>query len=166
MSNRDGAAVYFYELFLGCAIPQNSAFLTRTFFESTKEFIRELDVSPEKRGDILTGLFTYLKVDNTQTIDIATFADSYLPKGARDNYRSFLTSRNVPTNAIQKDISEIESKLKMRKLVFSRNIRLTAPPEAFKDMIDIETVKGKSVGGKEPPQWTQVTIRDEIRGQE
>jgi hypothetical protein len=77
-----------------------------------------------------------------------------------------MTKRDVPPTAIQKDISEIESKLRMRKLVFSRNIRLTAPPEAFKDMIDIETIEGKARGKAEAPQWTRITIRDQIRDQE
>jgi hypothetical protein len=164
-ANREGAAVYFYELFLGCAFPADAAFMTKAFFEHTRQFIRELDVTPEKRGDLLTGLFTYLKVDNAPTIELNTFAETYLPKAARDNYRDYMTANKLPLTAIPKDIAEIEGKLKMRKLVFSRNIRLTAPPEAFKDMIDIETIEGTG-RGKERPQWTRITIRDQIRDQE
>lgn len=52
--NRDGAAKYFYGVFLGCRFPINSAYLTRSFFESTKDFIRALDVSPEKRRSAST----------------------------------------------------------------------------------------------------------------
>ncbi len=156
---------YFYELFLGCAFPSDAAFMTKAFFEHTRTFIRNLDVTAEKRGDLLTSLFTYLKVDNAPTIDLNTFADSYLPKASRDSYRDYMQANKLPLTAIPKDIAEIASKLRMRKLVFSQNIRLTAPPEAFKDMIDIETIEGTG-RGKERPQWTRITIRDQIRDQE
>ena len=67
-SNRDGAAKYFFELFLGCRMPENSASLTRTFFEHTRKFIVEIPVEAEIKGDLLTSLYTYLKMDQTPTI--------------------------------------------------------------------------------------------------
>ena len=56
--NLDGGANYFYESFLGCMLPVNSAQLTRRFFEGTREFINAIDVSGEKTADLLTGLYT------------------------------------------------------------------------------------------------------------
>jgi hypothetical protein len=53
-TKREGAAKYFYDLFLGCKIPQNSAYLTRSFFEHTREFIRALPVEPEMKDDFAT----------------------------------------------------------------------------------------------------------------
>ena len=47
-ANRDGAAQYFYEAFLGCDLPTNSAQLTKKFFEGTREFIQKLSVSEDK----------------------------------------------------------------------------------------------------------------------
>ncbi|TWA90251.1 hypothetical protein [Bradyrhizobium stylosanthis] len=73
LQNREGAAKYFFDAFLGCQIPQNRAHLTRTFFEHTRTFIRLLPVEPEIRDDLLTSLYTYLKVDQTPTIQVNKF---------------------------------------------------------------------------------------------
>jgi hypothetical protein len=165
-SNRDGAAKYFYDLFLGCRVPENSAFLTKSFFEHTREFIRQIDVEPEKRVDLLTSLYTYLKVDQTPTIEVNAFSTSYIPTENRDTYRNFMEQRKFPLTAVQKDISDLKGMLKQRKLVFAGNIRLTAPPEAFRDLITIETIPQDGVAPGQPSEWTRITVRDRIREQE
>lgn len=165
-ANRDGAAKYFYDSFLGCRVPENSAFLTKAFFENTKEFIKALDVAPEKRADLLTSLYTYLKVDQTPTIEVNGFSTSYIPTDKRDSYRTFMRDRKFPLTAVQKDITELQGVLKLRKVAFKSNIRLTAPPEAFRDLITIETLPQEGTGPGQPSDWTRITIRDEIRDQE
>lgn len=166
-ANRESAAKYFYETFLGCRIPENSAFLTRSFFENTKAFIRNLPAEPEVKDDLLTSLYTYLKVDQTPTIQVNTFSTSYLPNERRDDYRAFMEGKNFPMTAVQKDTADIKSQLRKRRLKFSGSIELSAPPESFKDMITIEAVpaEGDALPGQ-PAQWTRITIRDRIRGQE
>ena len=161
-ANRDGAAQYFYEAFLGCVIPQNSSFLTKAFFDHTKEFIKRLSLPPEKRADLLTGLYTYLKVDNAPTLSVNAFSKNFLPGDTADDFEAFMKQKKFPLGAIQKDISDIQSVLRLRKMVFSNSIKFTAPPEAFKDMVTVESVDGKSKDGT-PQQWTRITIRDHIR---
>ncbi|MBN9603405.1 MAG: nucleoid-associated protein [Afipia felis] len=164
-ANRDGAAQYFYEAFLGCIIPQNSSFLTKAFFDHTRDFIKAMNVPPEKRADLLTGLYTYLKVDNTPTLSVDSFAKNYLPKEAADDFQIFMTQRKFPLTNIQKDIADLQSVLRLRKMVFSNSIKFTAPPEAFKDMVSVETIDGKSQTGV-PQQWTRITIRDHVRDEQ
>lgn len=164
--NRDGAARYFFGLFLGCEIPQNSALLTKSFFEHTRDFIKSLDVAPEQKADLLTSLYTYLKVDQSPTVEVNGFSTSYLPTDKRDGYREFMQGREFPLTAVQKDISDIQSLLKLRKVAFRSNIRLTAPPEAFRDLITIETIPQDGGGPGQPSTWTRIVIRDEIRDQE
>src|SRR5262249_48135870 len=136
-------------------------------FDNTKEFIKKLDVTPETRADLLTSLYTYLKVSLTPTIEVNGFSDSYIPTAAfRDDYREFMIARNFPMSPVSKDISELENVLKLRKVVFNNNIRLSAPPEAFRDLITIETVPKDPVGLGPPSVWTVITVRDEIRDQE
>ena len=163
-ANRNGAAQYFYEAFLCCVIPQNGAFLTKVFFDHTKAFIKDLDLPQEKRADLMTGLYTYLKIDNTPTVSVNSFAKNFLTADAADAFERFMRQKKFPIGAIQKDISDLQSQLRLRKMVFSNSIKFTAPPEAFNDMVTVETVDGKAKDGT-PQQWTRITIHDHIRDQ-
>ncbi|MDP2377627.1 nucleoid-associated protein [Reyranella sp.] len=165
-SNRDGAARYFFESFLGCAIPVNSAALTKAFFENTREFIKAMPATPEKKNDLLTSLYTYLKVDQTPTITVNAFSTSFLPTSVRDGYRDFMKEKKVPLTSIQKDIADIGNALRLQRVGFRNNIRLTAPPEAFQDMIEIETLPQKNAKPGQPSAWTRITIKDQISDQE
>jgi hypothetical protein len=164
--NREGAAKYFFGTFLGCRIPQNSAHLTRVFFDHTRTFIRALPVEPEVKDDLLTSLYTYLKVDQTPTIQVNNFSTAYLPTEARDDYTNFMQGKNFPLNAVQKDISEVGSQLRKRRVRFSGSIELSAPPESFKDLISMETVAADGAAPGQPTQWTIITIKDRIQTQE
>src|SRR5262249_45396930 len=150
--------------FLCCVIPQNSAFLTKVFFDHTKTFIKSLDVPQEKRADLMTGLYTYLKIDNTPTLSVNSFAKNFFDSGVADDFETFMKGKKFPTNAIQKDITDLQGELRFRKMVFSNSIKFTAPPEAFKDMITVETIDGDAKDGA-AQQWTRITIRDHIREQ-
>jgi hypothetical protein len=164
--NREGAAKYFYGTFLGCRMPENSAYLTRSFFENTRDFIRQLPVQPEVKDDLLTSLYTYLKVDQTPTIQVNSFSTAYLPNEAQDDYTNYMRSKNFPLTAVQKDILDLKGQLSKRRVRFSGSIELSGPPEAFKDLIEIETVVGDGTAPGQSPEWTRITIKDRIRAQE
>jgi hypothetical protein len=104
MTISDGAAAaqYFYEAFLGCVIPQNSSFLTKAFFDHTKEFIKGLSLPPEKRADLLTGLYTYLKVDNAPTLSVNAFSKNFLPRDTADDFEAFMKQKNFPLGPFKK----------------------------------------------------------------
>jgi hypothetical protein len=165
-ANREGAAKYFFGAFLGCRIPENSAFLTRAFFENTRDFIRDLPVEPEEKDDLLTSLYTYLKVDQTPTIQVNTFSTTYLPIERQDDFRTFMEGRRFPLTAVQKDTADIKGQLRKRRVRFAGSIELTAPPESFKDLITIETVAAVGARDGQPDQWTRITIKDRIQAQE
>jgi hypothetical protein len=166
LRNRDGGANYFYESFLGCTLPVNSAQLTRRFFEGTREFINAIDVSDEKKADLLTGLYTYLKVDQSPTLELAVFSSQYLGPKLKDDYESFMSAKSFPTIAVSKDTSDIQSYLRKRRLKFSRDIQLTAPPDAFAELIEVRSVEGDPDKSGNRPTWTRITIRDRVRDQE
>lgn len=165
-SNRDGAAKYFYEYFLGCRLREDSARLTRLFFDETREFIRAADISLETKTDLVTSLYTYLKVEQASTISARDFADRFLPQDQRDLFTNHLYARRFPQAAIAKDITEIKNKLRLRKIGFAGNIRLTAPPEAFAELIEVESIPALDAGPGRPTSWTRITIRDHIQVQE
>ncbi|WP_149137302.1 nucleoid-associated protein [Cupriavidus campinensis] len=165
--NKLGAAQYFYETFLGLTFPSNSAFQTKQFHTLTKAFIRTANVNEEKKSDLLNALTTYLKADQTATVQVAAFSDSYLDTPElRDAYTRYMGQKNFPQQAIHKDLTEVASALKNRKLVFSHNIKLTAPADQFEDYVRIQSIDGEPDANGQVPKWTQITVRDHIRDQE
>jgi hypothetical protein len=167
MSNtkRDGAAQYFYESFLGCRLPEDGARLTKQFYEGTRDFINKIEIPEDKKADLLTSLYTYLKVDQTPTIEVSTYSNNYLSPDLKDDYASFMAKKSFPDHAIPKDVSHIQNYLKRRKLRFSRDVQLTAPPEAFNELVRVQLVEGETDETGVKPVWTQITIRDRIREQ-
>lgn len=131
------AARYFYSNFLGLKIPSNSIQRTRDFYDLTTEFISTLKVDDEKKLDLQQALYTYLKVDNQQIIEVSGFAATYLDKGIQDDYAHFMKRKSFPENAIVKDTKLINRKLARRKLTFSGDIKLTAPSAKFSDLVEI-----------------------------
>lgn len=163
-ANRDGAARYFFETFLGLELPKSAARMTRKFWEETTAFIKTAPVPEERKADLLTGLYTYLRVDQTPNVEVATFANTYMEPALRDGYRNHMHREGFPANAVPKDLSDLQGKLKRRRVLFSRDVQLTAPAAAFGDLIEIETIP--SPDGAAAPTWTRITVRDHIREQQ
>lgn len=165
--NRQSAAQYFYDTFLGLAFPSNSAWQTKQFHTLTKEFIRSANVTEETKSDLLGALTTYLKADQGGTIQVNQFATTYMNAAElRDAYATYMQSKDFPVSAIQKDISEVKGSLRDRKITFSNNIRLTGPVEQFQDRVRMRTIDGDAGENGEIPKWTEIIVRDRIRDQE
>lgn len=165
--NKLAAAQYFYDKFLGLEFPSNSAFQTKRFHELTKKFVRGCSIAPEKKVELLNALTTYLKTDQTATIRVQTFADSYIESAnLRDEYTSHMAQNNFPEMGIHKDLSEVETQLRQRKLSFGHSIKLIAPAEEFESYIRIESIDGTPEENGNVPKWTRITVHDQIRDQE
>lgn len=162
-SDRDRAAQYFYGGFLGCNIPVNAARQTKSFFDLTKKFISSMDIPEVAKVDLNTGLYTYLKVDQSQTIDRNTFANQYLKPDMRDAFTTYMERNNFPATVIAKDLTEVAPLLKRRSVVFGSDVRLSAPADRFKELVKIENIKGDANPDGSVPTWTQITVRDNIR---
>ncbi|MBE2168773.1 MULTISPECIES: nucleoid-associated protein [unclassified Cobetia] len=131
------AARYFYSGFLGLRVPENSEQLTRNFYEYTKNFINDSDMSVEDKVDLQQALHTYLKTDQKTTIQSSDFAESYMLEEYKDDYCHYLTGKNFPAQAILKDTSLIKRKLQHRKMSFSTSVRVIAPAESFDEMVQV-----------------------------
>ena len=164
--NRQSAAKYFFDTFLGLAFPSNSAWQTKQFHTLTKDFIRSSNVSEETKSDLLSALTIYLKVDQGGTIQVEQFSTTYLDvPELRDAYSSYMKSKDFPLTAIHKDISEVKGALRDRKITFSNNIRITGPADHFQDRIRMRTIDGEVADGI-IPKWTEIIVRDYVRDQE
>jgi hypothetical protein len=164
LKNRDDAAVYFYQGFLGCGFPLTAARQTKQFYHLTKEFINNLPITEEQKLELNSALFAYLKVNQARTIQTAEFSRTYLEDAEqRDAYVNYMRDKGVSEQAISKDLADVAPLLKLRRVRFRSNIRVTAPAEEFKK-ISIEVIDAPE--GSETPQWTVLTIQDRIVGQE
>jgi hypothetical protein len=131
------AARYFYSTFLGCEIAPSDKKLTRDFFMSTKEFIDEFIVDDEFKLDLNTALHAYLKVDQASVINVADFATRYLQESLRDRYLEFMMVKGFTENSTPKDITYIKNNLRQRNLKFSSDVKIVAPSDNFKNVINI-----------------------------
>jgi hypothetical protein len=166
-SNKLTAAQYFYEGFLGCTFPDTSSRRTREFHDYTKEFIQSLSFPEEQKIDFHNALVTYLKVDQSSTVQVSAFAQTYLPDAeTRDAYTQYMVNREFPQSAVIKDLAEVSAALKYRKVTFSRDVRIIAPADKFEDLVRMRVIDGEPDENGQIPTWTEVIIRDRIRMQE
>ncbi|MDA8482632.1 nucleoid-associated protein [Pseudomonas resinovorans] len=169
ISQADGkaAAQYFYADFLGCGYPQTSARTTKQFYEATIGFISSLEVGEIEKSDLLNALTTYLKVDTSSSISAADFASKYFGDiDIQDSFTSYMEDEGIPSTAFTKDLAHIEGKLKFRKVSFGGNVKITAPSQAFKDLVVIEAIPGEPDEAGNPTEWTKVVVKERIIQQE
>ncbi len=159
-------AHYFHEGFLGCGHPETSARTTMQFYNSTCKFIRSMDVEPVAKSDLLNALTTYLKVDTSPTASVTDFATKYLDTDTQDQFGDYMDNKGISKIAFTKDIVDIEKNLKTRKVKFRSNVNISAPSDAFKDLVVIEPIEGDPDENGIVPAWTRVTIKDSIVDQE
>lgn len=167
MADRDKAAQYFYEGFLGCKFMESSARNTRRFHDLTKNFIGQMDVTEIERVELHNALVTYLKVDQSPTVSTAGFAETYLRDGeVKDAYAEYMQKADFPTVAVVKDLSDVNAKLRVRKLVFRNDVKLFAPAEGFDNLVTIEVIEGDNDELGNRPRWTRLIVKADISGQE
>ncbi len=165
--DRYGAAHYFYDGFLGLSYPASSARQTKQFHDLTKTFIQSMNVPEEDKVSLHNALVTYLKVDQSPTVEVTAFGTHYFGDPAiQDSYGTFMTEKGFPDTAVYKDLTDVERSLRLRRLVFRNQVRVIAPAEGFDDLVKIEAIDGESDTQGNVPRWTRVTIKDRIANQE
>lgn len=160
-AHRDGAAAYFHSAYLGLDVPKNSAQQVKKFFETTKTYIKSAQISQADKVDLYNSLYSYLKTDQAPTVQVGHFADTYLPPALRGTYVDHMRRERVPDAAIAKDLSEVGGSLRIRRLRFPSKIMLSGPPEAIKELVNVE-----AFDAPDGERWTRLTIRGAIEAQE
>ena len=168
IGKKDGkaAAQYFYEGFAGCGYPDTSARVTKHFYEGAVSFIQGLDVTDSKKNELLNALTIYLKTDISPTASTSDFSDRYFDVETGNQFSEYMEDAGVPDTAFTKDTEHIRSKLRMRSINFSGNLKLTAPAEVLEKKVIIENIDGDTDESGTPAEWTQITIKDRISKQE
>jgi hypothetical protein len=159
--DRDGAATYFYSSFLGLGFSHDSAFLTRKFFEYSKQFIASSALGPEEKIDLFNGLTTYIKVDQSPNVQVSEFGERYLVGDLERQYCEFMNRQGFTEAAVPKDLSEVMGQLKIRRMRFPRQIQLSGPAEARADLVTVRDIEGP-----DHEKWTQISIKGRLLRQE
>jgi hypothetical protein len=136
-SETQQAAQYFYDSFLGCSFSPSDKKLTSDFYHFTKDHIENMDVSEEIKLDLNTSLYSYLKVSQSNVINVVEYAEQYLEQEQRDSYSNFMYEKGFPDRAITKDITYIKYKLRRRNLKFTSDVKISAPSDQFEDLVNI-----------------------------
>ncbi|MDO3383844.1 nucleoid-associated protein [Gilvimarinus algae] len=168
ISQTDGkaAAMYFYSDFLGCGYPETSARTTKKFYDAASAFIKQMNVSAEKKIDLYNALTTYLKVNTSSVVSPQEFGSSYFDVDTQDEFIAHLSEKGLPPTSFTKDNAHIASKLKVRKVQFSKNVKIIAPSDVFKDLVSIETIEGDLDESGAPKVWTRILVKDLVVNQE
>lgn len=165
-SNREAAALYFYESFVGCGFLENSAYETAKFFNLTREFVNKQIADRDQRHDINDALYTFVKTDTSQTFTVDEFASRYVPDELKDRYEGFMESRQFPQRAVQRDISELRSRLKRRRFKYGTDIEFSASPEAIAEgRAKIKTVQNPGAAEEDSAFVTVITIQSPFTGE-
>ncbi|WP_407289500.1 nucleoid-associated protein [Raoultella planticola] len=165
-SDGRAAAKYFYQDFLGCDYPLTSARTTKQYFELTSNFINKMDISEEERSDLHNALYSDLKANRSIKVSPIDFANSHMSDVDVDNFREYLEEYDFAVEPFIKNLDHITSKLKSRRVRFSRDIRISAPSDVFEGLIEMETFPGEKQEDGSTPTWTKLLIKDRIIKQE
>ena len=161
VSNREAAAAYFYEGFLGCALPSDGPYETARFFDLTREFVRKSDLDPEKKRDVMDSLYVFVRDEQDPTFTADQFGNRYLQPEMQDAYADFLGAKKFTPNAVVRDTTQMGTRLRRRRLKFGGDIELSASPEALKNKVLIEPISADDGGA-----WTRITIRERLTGEQ
>ncbi|UTJ06211.1 nucleoid-associated protein [Arcobacter roscoffensis] len=138
-SEENGMALYFYDRFLGCKISHTDKYLTSKFYHEAKKFI-DNNFDEEDTLDMHTHLYSYLKSESA-TINVTEFADQYIAEDIKrnefNNHLQNVVGKEDFNRTITKDITDIKSKLRIRKVTFSNKVKISAPSEAFDENVQI-----------------------------
>jgi len=134
----NNAAKYFYINFLGCKIKENSAKLTRDFFDETTKFINSLDTNLSTKFNLQNQLNAYLLSEGSVTINSSDFANTvFKDSDTIDKYIDHLGSQEIAIRSIIKDTNLINKKLKKRHLNFSNGIRIIGDQQTIENSLKI-----------------------------
>jgi hypothetical protein len=163
---RESASRYFFEAFLGCDFPANAAHQLRQFYLHTRDYIRSLELEEDEKVGLHNALVSYVKVDQAQTVQVAEFGNRYIGRpDLRDAYTAFMRERNVPLGVLPKDLSELRTELKFRRIKFGHQLTFSGPAEQFDSLVTVETIPAED-GDEIQRSWTRITVKDTIQSQD
>lgn len=125
----------FWMRFLGCQVTQEPRVATQKWFEATVSFVNEHIDDPIAKNDLYEHLISELK-SNRSMVSPRKFIENYVPDVYRKEYGAFLSEAKISLHSFQKDISDIDGRLRRRSFYTSRGVSLTVPVDA-QELVEI-----------------------------
>lgn len=152
-----GAALYFYNQFLGADFAKSDKKLTQDFYEKSRKFFDTQELEPEDRMNLLDALRAELR-SKEPTISVPAFGEKHMEADLLAEYERFMARAQFPMHDFPKNTEFIANKLKRRqRIVFSSGVTITTPPDHLRDLVRID---------READGTTVLTIQGTIDSQE
>lgn len=126
----------FWLRFLGCRFAEHPRVTTQKWFDATVRFLNDHVSDPVAKNDLHEALQAELK-SQKQTISPQKFGESYVSDAYRESYLAFLRENEISLRNFEKDISDIQNKLRRHLFHTSRGVTVTVPAEE-KGLVKIE----------------------------
>jgi hypothetical protein len=162
--DREAAAAYFYDGFLGCSFPSDGPYETARFYELAKSFVSESSIDPQSKRGMLDCLYVYINEERAPTFSVGEFADRYVPFELQDAFTGYMSSKRFTLNAVVRDVSRLRGRVRKRRLRFGTDIELSASPATFSEKVEIEPLEIQGDGGQ-VRRWTKILIKEQLTGE-
>jgi hypothetical protein len=134
-----GDVARFWLRYLGCRFTEEPRVTTEKWFDASLRFANEHVMDPVVKNNIYEHVQSELN-SNRKLVSPKKFVEEYLPDEYHGQYEHFLEQRGVTLNAFQKDVSDIESRLRRRAYHTSKGVSVIVPEEEGQ-LVDVEKQK-------------------------
>lgn len=127
----------FWLNYLGCVLDQEPRVATKKWFEASLTFANDKIADPVEKNDFYEHIHSELK-SNRRRVSPRQFIEDYVPRHLRAPYQEFLEESHVPLQAFTKNVSEITTRLRNKRLHTSHGISVTVP-EAEERLVTVQS---------------------------
>ena len=136
-------ADFFLKDFLGCKLREEPSITTKKFFDTTEQYLNEVNLPAEIKAQIHTHLISEL-TNNTSTINVLEFARRSLSADKVQGYMNKLTDNKV-TETFTKNNQLIYDRIKKVQYEFESGIRILGDQQVVKEKVTMNnTDDGKT----------------------
>jgi hypothetical protein len=119
----------FWLKFLGCTFLVEPRVATQQFFDSAVNFINDNVTDPVDKSHMYDALLSDIK-SNKQKFSPKQFIEEFVSQEYHQPFKEHLQTHNIPMTAFQKDVSDIQNKLRRRAWTTASGAIVSVPEEA------------------------------------
>lgn len=161
-NDRESAATYFYDGFLGLTFKPDAAYETKKFFELTKNFFNITPMLPNEKRRINDGLYSFVFDEILPTFTVHDFTSRYVPNDLKDKYSKYMSNQKFTKNGVLRDLSAFTSREKRRRFrTQDGEFEVFISHEALNGKIEIKSIKANE-NSESSEHWTLITIKAPI----
>jgi len=129
----------FWLRYLGCSFTVEPRVATQRFYEASINFINDFVSDAVHKNDLYEHLQSQLK-STKKNFSPKNFIEEYIHARYRKPFHEFLESSGIPLATFEKDLSDIDSRLRRQAYHTSRGATISVPVEAA-EVVDVGEAK-------------------------